>query len=124
MKARYKVLIAFIVVSSLSILALLLPIILERGNSNALAAEIKQNAFEAAKDIKSYKIQVEIRNTKQETPGCDRADKSIIWVKGPDKIRVDNEITGLEAIGIPTTKSTTIQNGRCVYTTDSENISM
>ncbi|NPV60539.1 MAG: hypothetical protein HPY75_12885 [Actinobacteria bacterium] len=124
MEIKRKVIISIIVISSLTILALLLPIMLKGGSSDALATEIKQNAFETARDIKSYKIEVEIRNTKQETPGCDRVDKSTIWVKGPDKIRIDNEITGLEAIGIPPTKSTIIQNGRCIYSTDSESISI
>lgn len=120
MKTKYKAIIAIVIVSSLAILAILLPMRLGSTGSEALASEIKQNASETAKDLRSYHVQLEIRNTKQETPNCNRVDKESIWAKGPDKFRVDSEITGLEAIGIPTTKSTTIQNGRCVYTTSAE----
>lgn len=122
MKTKYRAMVAIIIVSSLAILAIMLPIKLGSKDDETIASEIKANAFKTAKDIKSYHIQVEIRNADQGTLGSNRLDKGNIWMKGPDKFRVDIEITGLEDIGISTAKSTTIQNGRCVYTFNSKDI--
>ncbi len=115
MKARYWAIVATVVVLSLAVLAIVVQMIPRNSDSAAVASEIKSNALETARNIECYYIKAEIRAMENsETPGCERVDKIEIWSKGPDKYRIDTEITGMENIGIPPTRCTTIHNGRTV----------
>lgn len=67
-------------------------------NNQAVACAITTNAFRTVKGIRSYFVRVVIRSVDDETPGIDRIDRSDIWAKGNDKMRIDVEISGLEKL--------------------------
>jgi len=117
-KRRYIVLAAiFICLASPPAIASLT--LVNRSNQ-AMASAIARNAQKTAKEIRSYHVRVERSSEDPITPGKKRTDRSDIWAKGHEKMRIDVEISGLEGLGVRVTRSSTIQNGHRVITLNDE----